>query len=663
MAGIKTIIKSAIEKHTDAAYRLTVKHDVTSYSEWISKREETLPKYDMSVSTNNLDGEIDIHKISYAAKYEGVSVRIIPYSSVLDNFSIKSYIEDILIFVNGELTEWAVPLIVEEFGRRSSVNVVYGDEDIISDEMSERNNPYYKPSWSPNTFLDHFYFCNIVAIRRGAFRLFEWSNGYTGAASIYHTLLRYLFNDYNTLVSSVGRISEILVHTTDYQNNFIKDSASVSLAGRLRVKTDNLISVIIPSKDNPNLLDPAIRSLINNVPSELKLEIIVVDNGSSEENLIKIKKLQDELGFIHIYEPMEFNFAKMCNLGAEIATGSRLMLLNDDVTVVSSKSIEALFNETVYAFTGAAGIKLLYPDTTRIQHAGVINTRIGPAHKLQFMDDKEDYYLGFNKSVNNVLAVTGACIMIRKDVYNEVNGMNEDFKVAFNDMDLCFKLCEKGYSNVCLNNVYMYHAESITRGRDTTSEAIVRLWNERNHLYEVHPAFKAYDPYYSKNFVNDCLDTRFISACEYEFDKANETVTEFSEVDLTASRDEPCIQIGIEYAGDLKDYLFSDTDGQDEAYYIQGFSYLLGSDNALYRKKLILSSKDLCYVTGIKSAVRSDVSANCPNEVNVERSGFSIIIPKDSLPEGSYRVGIMYEKMYSRETLFRYTNNYIVISQ
>lgn len=665
MASVKSIIKSGIERHVDAVYRLSLENDTVSYDKWIKARELSLPKFDMSVSFNGSAQDIDVHKISYTAKYEGVSVRIIPYSSVLENFSVKNFIEDILIFVNGELTECAVPLIVEEFMRRQQVNVVYGDEDIIADDNQERTNPYFKPYWSPNAFLDHFYFCNIVAVRRGAFRLFEWSQGYFGAASIYHTLLRYLFNDEKTLKNSVGRVSEVLVHASDYDNNDLQDEMAERLAARMKVKCSDTISVIIPSKDNPNLLRTSITSIIANTPDNIKTDIIVVDNGSSEENLLAIKKLQEELGFIHMYNPMEFNFAYMCNLGAECASSDVLLFYNDDVTVADRETLEIMYREATYSFTGAVGVKLLYPDTVKIQHAGVINTRIGPAHKLQFMEDDRTYYHGFNRKINNVLAVTGAAIMIRRDIYNEVGGMNEALKVAFNDIDLCFKLCEHGYSNVCCNNTYMYHAESITRGRDTTREAIVRLWKERDRLYQEHPDFKSYDPYYSKNLINDCLDTRFTYAGEYEFDVSCERTDIFEEIITESYRDENCIQNGIEYAGKINNYLFGAEHENvlEDDYYIQGFSYLLGSDNALYKRKLLLLNEETgtCFATGFNGAIRNDVSINCPNEKNVEKSGFSLAIPKDLLPKGSYRVGIAYEKMYSRELLLRYTNNYLTV--
>lgn len=672
MDTIKSILKSGLDRHIAANYKLSLKKEAEPYSEWIEKREETLPKYDMSVSYDKVNGEIDVHSISYSAKYEGVSVRIIPYSTVLENFSIMNCIEDILIFVNGELTECAIPLIVEEFEKKPAISVLYGDEDIVENEDEPvRELPFFKPAWSPNTFLDHFYFCNIVALRRGAFRLFEWSKGYTGAASIYHTLIRYLYNDEVTLRTKVGRISEVLVHASDYNNNYIKDALAEGLAKRVTVDTGDVLSIIIPSKDNPHLLRTCIGSIVDNKPDDLEIEVIVVDNGSSESNLNLIDILKKEYNFTHIYKPMEFNFALMCNMGAEAAKGELLLFLNDDVTITSKESLSLLVSQVKYSFSGAVGTKLLYPDTTKIQHAGVFNTRIGPAHKLQFQNDDETHYFGFNKSVNNVLAVTGACIMIRKEVYRDVAGMNEALKVAFNDIDLCFKLYEKGYVNVVCNNTFMYHAESITRGRDTTEEAIIRLWNERDRLYEEHPMFKAYDPFYSKNLVNDCLDTRFVPACEYEFDKVHTTAEQFDSADLKTSRDEPCVQIGVEYSGEVGRYTFGEeylekeqTEIKSDDYYIQGFSYLMGSDNALYKKKILLQNVNTLAVMALtlQSCYRSDVASACTDETNVEMSGIAMIIPGGLLPEGRYRIGIMYEKIMSREVLHRFTNNYIEVT-
>lgn len=665
MSTIKSFVKNGITRHIDANHLLSVKREKLTYDKWISKKEADLTRYDMSLSMNARTTEdLDIHHITYGAKYAGMSLRVIPYSSVLEGFEVKNYIDDILIFVNGELTPWAIPLIADEFSKKSSCNVVYGNEDIKEDK-GEREEPLLKPEWSPNTFISHFYFCNIVAIRRSAFRDFSWSRGYEGASAIYHTLLRYIFTNEVTLRNSVSFIDEILIHTSDYDNNSIVDSMAFRLSERFIAKPGNLISVVIPSKNNPHLLKPCIEALRNQPHEGLDLEIIVVDNGSSPEKKEEILNLSKKLSFEYLYEPMDFNFAYMCNLGAANSKGDVLLFLNDDVTVTEPGTLNVMYDQVCYSYVGAVGVKLLYPDTTKIQHAGVVSTRIGPVHKLQFMDDTIDYYYGYNRYVQNVLAVTGAAIMIRKDAYMKVGGMNEKLKVAFNDIDLCFKLYEKGYVNVICNNISCNHAESITRGSDTSIDALKRLLVEKDKLYLEHPMFRGKDPFYSKYLVNDSLDARFVPGCEFDFEFAKENTSVVLPYDITSSREEPCITLGIEYAGLVSGYLYEqEIDGiSKEDFCIQGYSFVSGSDNACYKKEVLLYNEKTndYFSIPIKGSIRSDISKNCPAEINVQRSGISLVIPRETLKNGTYRIGISFDKMYAKERLYWFSNRYIEI--
>lgn len=665
MSRVKSLLKNGITKHIDANHMLSVRKDMISYDEWINEKEVALPKFDMSLSMNARTTEdINVHHITYAAKYDGVSVRVIPYSSVLDGFEVKNYIDDILIFVNGELTPWAIPLIVSEFVQKPNCNVVYGNEDIKEDKNG-RYEPLLKPEWSPNTFISHFYFCNIVAIRRIAFRDFAWSKGYTGAGAIYHTLLRYVFTSEVTLRNSVSFIDEILIHTSDYENNDVTDAMAKRLSERMINKPGNLISVVIPSKNNPHLLKTCIESLRKYSHEGLDLEIIVVDNGSTEDKKSEIVNLSNQLKFEYIYEPMEFNFAYMCNLGAANSKGDVLLFLNDDVTITTPSTLNIMYEQVCYSYVGAVGVKLLYPGTKKIQHAGVVSGRIGPIHKLQFMDDSINHYYGYNRYIQNVLAVTGAAIMIRKDAYMRVGGMNEKLKVAFNDIDLCFKLYEKGFVNVVCNNISCDHAESITRGADTSVDALKRLLMEKDKLYLEHPMFNGTDPFYSKYLINDSLDARFVPGNEFDFEYSFHKAEVILPYDVTSSREEPCITIGVEYAGLVSGYLHEkEVPGiEKEDFCIQGYTFVSGSDNACYKKEVVLYNEKTKEYSSIpiKGSIRTDVAENCPNEKNVQKCGISLVIPRESLKNGDYRIGISFNKMYSKERLHFFSNRYIEI--
>ncbi|MCQ2519016.1 MAG: glycosyltransferase [Lachnospiraceae bacterium] len=656
-----------------------------SFDSWIRVVEEGLERFDMSYDPEKLE-QLKYRKnngdASYTTHYEGMTVSIVPYNNVGENFVIKNIIEDIIVFVNGNLTDRAVPLIVKHFKSNPNCSIIYGDEDIatINEDAKgyygqsvygSRVNPYFKPDWSPNAFLSHFYFCNMVAIRRTAFRDIELSTGLTGAASIYHTLLRYLYEEPQRIYFAVKHIDEILVHATDYECNDITDEAAFKLSKKLKSKgyaeefsitNKTSLSVIIPSKDNPQMLEKCISSLYDACPGYIVPEIIVVDNGSMEANKLIIEKLSDKLHFRYEYHPMEFNFARMCNIGANVSRGEFILFLNDDVSFVEPYTLEEMVKQASYDFTGAVGAKLLYPNSKKIQHAGVINNRIGPVHKLQFADDAINHYFGFNRYIQNVLAVTGACILMQKKLYVSVGGMNENLRVAFNDVDLCMKIAEAGYFNVCCNNICLEHAESVSRGKDTDPDALKRLLDEKKKLYEGHPAYKGTDPFYSKYLVADCLDTRIVPANEYEYVTNVENVTEPKLISLKKAKEDDCVFLNIEEAAEFSQYSWDD---DEEGYYIQGFSFVTGSNNACYKRQILLKpdESDKCYAFEYEGCLRNDVALNCPDQSNVDLSGFSLYINKELLPEGTYRVGILQTHLWANQKLYRFSNRDLLIKR
>jgi len=683
---VREIIKTTIQSCEDRKYDKALSNKSVSFDSWIREKEKDLERFDMSfdVGGNDFDRK-SFSWISFAAKYEDTTLRIIPYTNVDIHFKISNYIEDILIFVNGELTDKAIPLLAKKFNDNPDMDICYGDEDIADYDATENNRygrsvegtrriPYFKPEWSPNAFLDHFYFCNVVAIRRASFRDIVWDNEFSGASAIYNVLLRFIFLSERNVRRSVDSIQEILVHAENYELNYLKDKNAYGYAWDTFKDEgqDGKMSVIIPSKDNPDLLYQCITSLYEDIAAtgrnmasgnmELSLEnpeIIVVDNGSSYDNRRKIEELALKLNFTYIYEPGEFNFAAMINRGVDESKGKMVLLLNDDITFVQPGALTAMYKQAVLGFSGAVGLKLRYPDSAMIQHAGVINNRIGPVHKLQFQNDEEDHYYGYNTGIQNVSAVTAACLMVRREAFNKVKGMNESLKVAFNDVDFCFKLMEAGFVNTVVNTIFAEHAESVTRGKDTDVRSIKRLNAERDRLYTLHPALKNYDPYYSGNLLSDCLDVRIIGAHLYEYEKALEISQKLNHIESLEGREDECVRLSVEYSGDMKGFSYDEED--KDFYLVQGFSYVSGSDNACYSKELILfneASKDI-YSLNIKGALRSDVYEACRDEKNVALSGFCVKIPKELLPKGEYRVGIRFLRSFSKEKLYIYSNKYL----
>jgi GT2 family glycosyltransferase len=198
----------------------------------------------------------------------------------------------------------------------------------------------------------------------------------------------------------------------------------------------------------------------------------------------------------------------MCNIGVENSDGELVLLLNDDMEIIDGEWMERMAGHAMLPYTGAVGAKLLYPNSTLIQHTGVFSFDCGPSHALCRYDDSILFNFCRNKIEYNYSAVTAACLMVTREKYLEVGGLDESFAVAYNDVKFCFDLLEKGYYNVVRTDAVLYHHESLSRGSDVLDKAkYERLLKERRRLYDIHPSLEGKDPFYNPNLTmrrGDC---------------------------------------------------------------------------------------------------------------------------------------------------------------
>lgn len=424
----------------------------------------------------------------------------------------------------------------------------------------------------------------------------------------------------------------------------------------------DLVSVVIPSKDHPETLERCLQSLREETQLETTgMEIIVVDNGSSEKNRARLEELARTYDVLYLYEPMEFNFSRMCNLGAEKSHGNFILLLNDDMEIIQSNWLEELVKHARMPYAGAVGAKLLYPGTTKIQHAGITNIRLGPTHKLQRMDDRTVYYFYQNRMVHDMIGVTGACLMVRRELYQELGGLSEELRVAFNDVDFCFRIYEQGYSNIQCNNVVLYHHESLSRGNDFEDEGKTkRLKAEKDKLFERHPALFAKDPYYSHYLTFDVSDVGFTyHFLSIEFNRNIQVALPQPLQGVPAGvREDACLNCGVEYHDKLKGWIGArEASDAGEDIYLQGYAFIIGSNNACYEWKLFLQEEEQgrLFQVPLKPQYRPDIAQNVPDQKNVDLSGFALRIPEGKLPPGNYRVGLYAKKKLSHEQIIRWT--------
>lgn len=651
--GIKNLIKNHLIKKEDKKYETRLAQKRITYTDWVADREKLW---------------------QFAHRQESPKVDFVT-----------------VVFAEGEFSPRYEAMVSEYFAEHSLVQVLYADEDLMAADGSLEN-PFFKPDWSPDRLESHRYIGSFLAVRREHFEKVKSLYEKLDAAA-YETIFRektgeiYHVNDpeaaeqwlHHCLTigfrknyqgscveapqSAVGHLSEVLFHAKDPK---ARESALETTPFLCKKKEQLLrdlyekfvlsldpgqpaVSVIVPSKDHPELLRNCLESVKETV--DLPCEVIVVDNGSSEENKEKIVALLTDMKansdgtvnsrFHYIYNPMEFNFSKMCDLGAEKAQGKLLLFLNDDV-VLQKNCVAEMAARSIRPYTGAVGIKLLYPDGKKIQHAGVSQIAMGPVHKLQTLPDDREYYARTNKVTANFLAVTAACLMVEKSKFEEVGGFYEDLAVAFNDVDLCYMLYEHGYFNVCINEVFAYHHESLSRGDDASVEKLKRLMQERDTLLHRHEAL-AFDPFYSIHLNIQGLDVRIVPGYETRdnmplMPSELKTVSTLGEV-----REDACLMVTVEDV---------------QMGRIIGWSVVLGDDNACYDKTLVLQKigSGEYILDSLQGHLRPDLAVNMPDQVNVELSGFWVNLERSELPAGEYRIGILAENRVGRIRLVNWSN-------
>jgi O-antigen biosynthesis protein len=404
---------------------------------------------------------------------------------------------------------------------------IYSDEDQI-DTLGKRFSPFFKPDWSPDYFHACMYTCHLSVYRTqlireiGGFRSeFDGSQDYDLVLRVaektdrIHHIPKILYH-WRVLPSSVTsgeaakpwayeaaqRALEDMLKRSSYPGHVEKGIS----AGFWRVRRDiteyPLISIIIPSagtkkqtsKGNICLLENCIRSILQ-LTTYPNVEIIVVDGYDIPlETLNFLKEHSVKL----IRSSDTFNFSQRINLGVQSCSGKVLVLLNDDTEVITPDWLVVMLEFAQQPQIGAVGAKLLYPDN-RIQHAGVLILNGNPTHAFHGVSSDHPGYFYSNFVNRNYLAVTAACLMIRKDLFNQVGGFDQSFPLNYNDVNFCLKLHELGYRQVFTPYAELIHYESASRSvglQPGEWECLHQKWN--HYLSDL-----CYDPYYN---INLCID-------------------------------------------------------------------------------------------------------------------------------------------------------------
>jgi GT2 family glycosyltransferase len=414
-----------------------------------------------------------------------------------------------------------------------AAELIYADEDQIKADGT-RQYPVFKPAWSPDVFDVCDYLGHVTALRRstvlaaGGWRL--------GDAQVLDYDLRMRVVDriepdkiihlakilahisakgssVAMLQSKRGAIDQIIREHCGRRNKDAEVNWSAhATVPRLKYRIDDqnaLVSLIIPTRDRAELLQTCVRSILARTTYR-PFEILIVDNGSQEaatQQLFSELLAERSIPIQILHYPGTFNFSALNNAAARHATGSILGLLNNDLEVENGEWLSEMVALACRPDIACVGCKLLYPDR-RIQHAGVYLGLGGIAgHGHRFAARESAGYMNRLHTVQNVSAVTAACLLIRKNVFDQVGGLDEeDLKVNLNDVDLCLRARSAGYLNLWTPFAELIHHESASRGRDYSPAKARRLSDEANVLAKRWASILFDDPYYSPHLTSDGED-------------------------------------------------------------------------------------------------------------------------------------------------------------
>ena len=408
---------------------------------------------------------------------------------------------------------------------KDKADVVYTDEDKVTSDLKEHFQPHFKPDFNPDLLCSNNYICHLFVVKRSlALKLGGQDPAYDGAQD-YDFIFRCTEE-----AEKIVHIAKILYHWRVHQASTADNPTSKMYAfdagkraieahlqrigakaevshtkdlGFYRVKYqvqgNPKVSIVIPNKDEKETLKKCLESIWQKTTYS-NYEIILVENNSTTREIRDYyQELDGKNGVRVVYWDKEFNYSAINNFGISYAKGEYILCLNNDITVISPEWMEELLANCQRPEVGIVGARLYYPDNT-IQHAGIVLGMGGCAGSLFVgLARSRGGYLHKAALQQDLSAVTAACFMVKKEVFEKVGGFEEKLAVAFNDVDFCLKVRHAGYLVVYDPYAELYHHESKTRGYENT-EAKKRRFQEEIEYMRCHwmPDILR-DPYYNEN--------------------------------------------------------------------------------------------------------------------------------------------------------------------
>ena len=422
--------------------------------------------------------------------------------------------------------------IAKEINNNPLAAIIYTDEDKI-DEKGVRFSPHFKSDWNPDLLFSQNYVSHLgvyaswLIKKVGGFRTgVEGSQDhdlilrclpYISDAQVIH-IPKVLYH-WRAIAGSTALAADGKSYTTDAGVKALSDYFSsvdtkISItAGQLPntykvcypiPEPNPLVSLLIPTRDHRALTETCVRSILEKTTYQ-NYEIIILDNGSEEtETLEFFEQIQLEDARVKVYRyDYPFNYSAINNFGASKASGSIIGLVNNDIEVISANWLGEMVSHALRKEIGCVGAKLYYSDG-RLQHCGVILGIGGVAgHSHKYFNGSAHGYFSRLRLTQSLSAVTAACLLVRKEIFQQVGGLDEkNLKIAFNDVDFCLKVREAGYRNLWTPYAELFHHESISRGAEDTPEKAARFEKEVLFMKSKWGTMLSEDKYYNKNLTN-----------------------------------------------------------------------------------------------------------------------------------------------------------------
>lgn len=488
---------------------------------------------------NSTDVNVDKLLAKYASEFGQIKYikrNVNGHISACSNSALELVKGEYILFMDHDdlLTPDCLFEVIKHLNKTSD-DIIYSDEDKI-DEKGCFSSPHFKPDWAPENLLSRNYLGHVIVMSKkivdalNGFRL-----GFEGSQD-YDLLLRA-----TEITNKIGHIPKILYHWRIHKLSVAKNSDVKPYAynaaikaleealqrrkrigkveripdapGGYRIKYEiqfaGKVSIIIPTKDQTNLLRKTLNSIIE-FTNYHDYEIILLNNNSTSNEFFELVK-EYKMKYVNIFTCYDasfpFNFSKLMNFGASKAEGKYLLFLNNDVEIIQNDWMSQMVSFSQWKQTGAVGVKLLFENNT-IQHAGVVIGLGGSAaHVFTNLPKQSRGYFNYIKSLNNYSAVTAACMMCRLEQFIEVNGFDEDLPVEYNDIDFCLKLLVKGYYNLYIPDVELFHYESSTRSHPYHSKhAFAQHEKDISVFRKKWMPFIENDPFYNPNLRKDTND-------------------------------------------------------------------------------------------------------------------------------------------------------------